>query len=112
MTKPVHSRHKTFLRQWREHRNLTLVQVAEEVGLSHGQLSRIERGQSPYNQDLLEALGNIYHCDVPDLLLRDPAETTPIWSIWDQAAPGERDQIARIAEAVIGFRAKTEEHEH
>lgn len=92
---------RTFLRQWRQHRGKTLVQVAEELHMTHGQLSKIERGKQPYNQELLERLAELYRCEVVDLLIRDPSEPTNIWSIWDHAKPGERRQIESVAEAIV-----------
>jgi transcriptional regulator with XRE-family HTH domain len=49
------ARHKTFLREWRKNhgpngeRSKTLEAVADHLHMSHSQLSRIERGQQPYN---------------------------------------------------------------
>lgn len=94
----------TFMRQWRQHRDKTLVQVAEELHVTHGYLSKVERGLQPYNQELLEALANIYNCDIVDLLIRDPTEPESIWSLWDRARPGERRQIESVAEALIRTR--------
>ena len=76
--------------------------------MTHGQLSRIERGLQPYNQELLERLAELYRCDVVDLLIRDPSEPTNIWSIWDRAKPGERRQIVNVAEALVKGRTGTE----
>jgi transcriptional regulator with XRE-family HTH domain len=98
----------TFLRSWRQHRQRTLVQVAEQLHMTHSQLSRIERGLQPYNQELLEKLAELYRCDVVDLLIRDPSQPESIWSIWDRAHPGERRQITDVAEALIGRRTGTE----
>src|SRR5690606_25834882 len=98
----------TFLRQWRQYRGKTLVQVAEELHMTHGQLSKIERGRQPYNQELLERLAELYRCDVVDLLIRDPSEPSNIWSIWDQARPGERKQITDVAAALVRGRTGTE----
>lgn len=97
----------TFLRQWRQHRQKTLVQVAEQLHMTHGQLSRIERSIQPYNQELLERLAELYRCDVVDLLIRDPSEPESIWSIWDRAQPGERRQIADVAGALVRNRTGT-----
>src|SRR4051812_20630647 len=63
-----------FLRQWRKQAGKTLEAVAEHLHMSHSQLSRIERGKQPYNQELLEALAELYMCDVVDLLIRDPSD--------------------------------------
>lgn len=69
--------------------------------MSQPQLGRIERGDQPYNQDLLEALADLYGCSVADLLIRDPSDPTAIWSIWDHAKPGERRLITAAAEAIL-----------
>ena len=91
----------TYMRQWRQHRGKTLVQVAEELHVTHGYLSKVERGKQPYNQELLEALAELYRCDVVDLLIRDPAQPEGIWSIWDHAKPAERRQIENVAAALV-----------
>ena len=91
----------TFIRQWREYRGLTLERLAERVGTTHASLSRIERGLQPYGQELLESLASALQTDVASLLMRDPTDPDGIWSIWDQAKPGERRQIVEIAKALI-----------
>lgn len=95
-------RRKTYLREWRKVKpGRTLEQVAEQLGMSQPQLGRIERGDRPYNQDLLEALADIYGCEVPDLLMRDPSKPQNIWSLWDQAKPGQRPVILAAMEAIV-----------
>lgn len=94
-------RQRTFLRQWRKHRGKTLEVIAAELHMSHSQLSRIERGQQPYNQELLEALADLYACDVVDLIIRDPSDPEGIWSLWEKARPGERQQIRAVAETLL-----------
>lgn len=97
----------TFLRQWRKHRDLTLERAAERIGeaagtgLTHGQLSRIERGEQPYSQAILEAAAKAYRTDPASLLWRDPTNPEAIWSIWDQAKPGERRTIEEMAAVVV-----------
>ena len=97
----------TFMRQWRLYRGKTLVQVAEELHVTHGYLSKVERGKQPYNQELLERLAEIYRCEPVDLLIRDPSEPSSIWSLWDRAKPGERRQIESVAEALMRGRTGT-----
>lgn len=92
---------RTFLRQWRTHRNKTLVQVGEYLHMSHSQLSRIERGDQPYNQEMLEALAELYMCDPVDLLIRDPSAKDSIWTIWAHASIGEKAQIEAVASALV-----------
>jgi transcriptional regulator with XRE-family HTH domain len=90
-----------FLRQWRKHSGKTLEFVADALHMSHSQLSRIERGKQPYNQELLEKLADLYMCDVVDLLIRDPSDPESFWSLWDHAKPGQRQQIRSITEALL-----------
>jgi hypothetical protein len=79
-----------FLRAWRKKANKTLEQVAEQLHMSHSQLSRIETYKQPYNQELLEALADLYMCDVVDLLIRDPLDPEGMWTIWEKAIADRR----------------------
>lgn len=90
-----------FLRAWRKNSHKTLEQVADQLHMSHSQLSRIERYQQPYNQELLEALAELYMCDVVDLLIRDPSDPEGMWSIWEKAKPAERKRIVAVAETLL-----------
>lgn len=92
---------RTFIRHWREHRLLTLEQLADRVGTTHATLSRIERGLQPYSQPLLEAIADALQTDAPSLLMRNPGDPEGIWSVWDQAKPGERQMIVDIAKTVV-----------
>lgn len=96
---PLKRRRPIFLRQWREHRGKTLVQVAEHIHMSHGQLSRIERGDQPYNEELLDVLADLYMCDPVDLLIRNPLNPDGIWSIWDRVPAVERPKALAVLEA-------------
>lgn len=91
----------TFIRQWREFRGLTLEQLADRVGTTHATLSRIERGKSPYSQPLLESLASALATDVASLIIRNPQDPEGIWSVWDQAKPGERRMIIDLARTVV-----------
>jgi transcriptional regulator with XRE-family HTH domain len=92
---------RTFIRQWREHREKTLEYLAEKIGITHASLSRIERGLQPYSQAILEAIAKDLATDVPSLLTRDPGDPEAIWSIWDKAKPGERKMIVDIAKTIV-----------
>jgi transcriptional regulator with XRE-family HTH domain len=99
---PKPARRPTFIRAWRKHRGLTLTQLADrlatelEVDISEGQISRIERGETPYSQDILEAIAAALRCEPADLLVRDPTATDAIWSLWDTLKPVERIQAVEI----------------
>lgn len=71
------------------------------VGTSTGNISRIETGQQPYTQDLLEAIAEALMTDAASLIMRNPLEPEAIWSIWDQASAGQKRQIVEIAKALL-----------
>jgi transcriptional regulator with XRE-family HTH domain len=105
-----------FFREWRIHSGLSLEAVAERLqtmaadrtpsdadrrafkrlGVTHGNLSRIERGLVPYNQTLLELLAEIYRTDPASLIMRDPSKTDFLWSIWETLKPAERAQAVEV----------------
>jgi transcriptional regulator with XRE-family HTH domain len=89
-----------FIRQWRKHRGLTLEQLAERIGMSHQNLGKIERGKVPYNQTLLEALSEELNCELLDLVIRDPASTEPIMSIWATLDAVQKRQILEIIQTL------------
>lgn len=98
---------RTFIRQWREYREMTLEALAERVGakiggMTHASLSRIERGLQPYSQAVLEAIAEeLTNGDVASLLMRNPSDPEAIWTIWDKAKPGERQMIVDIAKTIV-----------
>jgi transcriptional regulator with XRE-family HTH domain len=95
---------RTFLREWREFKNMTLEQVGEAVELSHAQLGRIERGLQPYNQALLEALADLYGTEPANLIMRNPNDRDGIWSLWDQAKESERIETTKYLEFQVKSR--------
>lgn len=99
------ARRPIFVRQWREHRELSQEALADRLHMSAAQLSRIETGKQPYTQDFLEAAADALRTDVPSLLMRNPLKEDPsdpesIWSLWDHAKPAERRMIVTIAKGV------------
>ena len=101
--KPSKPRH--FVRQWRKHRMLTIEQLAERVGVTHGAIGQLERGEVNYTQPMLEAIAEALMCSPGDLVSRDPASTDSIWLVWSQANEAQRDQIVKIAETITQKRS-------
>jgi transcriptional regulator with XRE-family HTH domain len=98
------SREKTFLREWRRFRGLSLQQAAERLDMSAGHLSRIENGISGYTQDFLVAAAELYGTDIISLLIRHPARPNDLWSAWSaalKAAPQTQQQIAEIVRTLL-----------
>ncbi len=98
---PADPRRRHFIRSWRKHRGYTQGQLAEMVGTSVGNLSRIETFQQPYTEDLLDLLADALMTDKASLIMRDPSQPEAIWSIWEQASPGQRAQIIEVAKALM-----------
>ncbi len=96
----------TFIRQWRQHRGYSLDQLAERVPMDKGNLSKIERGILPYNQDLLERLADALMTDPASLIMRDPSQSGAIWTLWERATVGERAQIESVVEALIAAKKR------
>ena len=65
-----------FLREWRDYRNLTQEELAEMVGISHGAVSQIERGEVGFTQRSLEAFAKALSCKSGNLIDRNPIADT------------------------------------
>lgn len=71
-----------FIRAWRKRRDLTIQQMVDRLPsdedgnatLSIASLSRIERNQQPYSQEIVEAMANELDVSVSDLVGRNPDE--------------------------------------
>lgn len=71
---------KHFIRHWREYRGLSLAKLAARMEAAPGEelmsgmsLSRIERGQQPYSEELLNALSDALSCSPWELISVDPS---------------------------------------
>lgn len=115
---PKPTRRPTFIRAWRKDRGLSLVQLADrlqtelEIEIDPSQLSRIERGESPYSQDNLEALAAVLRCEPADLLMREPKKpdaTEMFHSIWDRVPPLAKKQALVVLEAFAAAKTGTDD---
>lgn len=89
-----------YLREWREHRGLTLEDLSGLTGMSHTNLSRIERGLVPYAQGGLEKLAAALNTDPASLILVPPETATG--ATWLAAlAPEKQAQLIRIAHVLV-----------
>ena len=95
-------RRRTFFKEWRKYRKMTLEVAAEAAGMSAGNLSAMERGAQGYSQAGLESLAVVYDCDPAQLLMVDPTKDDAIWSIWELAKPADRLKIVDIAKTIVG----------
>lgn len=90
---------RTYIREWRQHRDLTLEKLADRLDMTASHLSMLERGQRGYTQETLEQIAEALQTTAPSLLMRLPGEDE-IWSIWDHAKPGVRQQLTEIAKTL------------
>lgn len=92
---------RTFIREWRQYRTLTLEQLAERLEMTASHLSMLERGQRGYTQETLEAIAHSLQTDAASLIMRNPGDPDAIWSVWDEAKPGQRRTIVEIAKTIV-----------
>jgi transcriptional regulator with XRE-family HTH domain len=101
MAKPTRSLRVTAMRAWRVAKGFTLEAAGAVVDLSHSQLGRVERGEQPYNQELLEGLAALYGCSPSDLIDRDP-NANAADARWNRLSPSQRERAMRLLEAAEG----------
>ena len=62
------------IKELRERRGLTRIQVADRLGLSIVAVRKWERGQAYPSADKLPALADLLHCSIDELYGRTPPE--------------------------------------
>lgn len=90
----------THIRAWRRHRNLTLERLGDRVGMAPGNLSRLERGITPYIQHQIEAIADALRCTVADLISRPPGATSQLQEILGGLSPEKQRQAVRLIKAL------------
>ncbi|BAI73192.1 hypothetical protein AZL_025540 [Azospirillum sp. B510] len=63
------------IREFRKRDNLTLEELAARIGMTDGNLSKLERGQIGYTQYHLETLARVFGCRPVDLIADAAAGT-------------------------------------
>lgn len=89
-----------FIKEWRNHRGLTQLQLAERIGVDRTLITHIEKGRRKYDQAFLEAAAEVLRCEPADLIVRDPSDPDGLWSIYDQLKPAERHQLVEMAKVI------------
>jgi transcriptional regulator with XRE-family HTH domain len=108
--KPLYRR--TYIREWREKRGLSLRRLAErleqtpggDLMMSHVSIGRIERGKQPYSQSILEAIAEALGVTAAMLLEVNPNKDGDVIDITLRLnkAPLElRQQAIHILEALL-----------
>lgn len=75
----------TFLKQWRDYRDLTQEKLAERVGVSTSAISQWESGQLGFRAASLAKLAEVLDCTLPELLAYDPTREESFWPLFQKA---------------------------
>ena len=103
MGKPRKKQHrKTFIRDWRKHRGLSLDRLASRIEMTPSNLSKIERGNQPYTQPVLEALADALSCEAADLIMRKPGAKHELEAVWVGLDEETKGQVTAIIQALKG----------
>ncbi len=104
--KPERVRQRHFLKEWREHKNLTQEQLASRMGIDRSHLSKIERQKEQYTQDVMEQAADALGVAVADIMIRNPLDKAAPWSIEDQYAKADTE-TKRFVLSILKRSAKT-----
>jgi transcriptional regulator with XRE-family HTH domain len=91
---------RLYLKEWRKFRGFSQERLAEVIGTTKATVSRIENLKQNWDQEFLQLAADALRCAPGDLLMRDPSQHEAIWSIWDQLAPLQREQVVEIAKTI------------
>ena len=94
------TKRRTFIKQWRLDRKLTLERLAERIEVTAGALSQLERGDVGYTQPMLEALALELRCEPADMITRDPEHDATIMMIWSQIPEMDRTRALDVLRAL------------
>lgn len=87
---------RTYIREWRKKKGLTLEVLADRIGMKPSALSYLERGQSAYTQGTLELIAEALGTDPASLIMRNPSDDEAIWSLWEEASTAEKQRISEV----------------
>lgn len=98
---------KTYIREWREKRGLSLRKLAARIEsepgtelISYASLSRIETGDQPYTQETLEAIAAALNVTPGMLLERNPEMDGHVIDLLAHMDATTRDQAVAILETL------------
>jgi phage repressor protein C with HTH and peptisase S24 domain len=69
------------LSQYRKRAKMTLEDVAERIGLSHGQVSRLENRRSDVTLGQLQEFARLYRCEIADLIASDATKAPLVGAV-------------------------------
>jgi transcriptional regulator with XRE-family HTH domain len=93
---------RTFIREWRKYRGLTIEQLAGRVDVQPSALSYLERGQSGYTQGTLESIAHALSTTPEALLTVDPNKEGEVVDLLRLIDDRNRAQAIRVLRALTG----------
>lgn len=94
---------KTFIKEWREFRGLSLRKLAARIErepgeelISFASLGRIEKGQQPYSQPILEGLAKALDVSVSQLLESDPHKEGEIIDLLKRLDDAKKEDVVKM----------------
>jgi transcriptional regulator with XRE-family HTH domain len=94
---------RTFIKEWRIFRNLTVEKLSEATGMSTGNISALENRRQGYSAEGLEKLSKALKTTPAALLgvnpLADGADS--FWLLWEKASPKDRETLTIMAGRLV-----------
>lgn len=90
-----------YIRAWREAAGLSLEAVASRVPMDKGNLSKVERGLLPYNQEMIERLSDVLNVEPWSLIGRDPEKDGKVIDLVARLSQTELAQAERMLTALF-----------
>ena len=107
VTKIRNAKARHYVKQWGNHRGLTQEALGELIGVAHGAIGQLERGETNYTQETMEAIAEAPRCSVADLIAWDPSDKESFWSVVDpimKLPPDQRTKILASMKLLSGSR--------
>ena len=91
-----------YLRQWREFRNMTLRELAKEVGTTPSTISDLETFKLQLSPKWLRRFAPVLHCQQGWMIDQNPKDFEPdLLEIWSRIDPKDKDQALRVMASFI-----------
>lgn len=118
LKRPTYQR--TFIKEWREFRDLTQDQLAAHVGeylaerglatgYSYATIGRLENGKVRYTQPVMEGIADALRCTVADLITVNPKDPAfaqaghaELLAAYSRADAADRLKIVEVAKTIAG----------
>lgn len=97
---PPKTQRITFLRAWREHRELSQDQLGAKAGYTQGMISHWETGATDYTGNNLVNLARALECEPRDLLYRHPDTDIELADIVETMTIADRSRLLEIAKTM------------